>query len=106
MAGWVGKAPFHLRPVADRLAEHLKRSSKLFMDEAHTPVLDPGRGRTKTGWLWALGRDDGAWGDPNPPCVVYFYGPGRGGEYAEKSLKGFDGMLQMDGHAGYGRRRR
>ena len=33
LAGWVGKASFHLRPVADRLAAHLKRSSKLFMDE-------------------------------------------------------------------------
>ena len=31
LAGWVGKAAFHLRPVADRLARRLKRSSKLFM---------------------------------------------------------------------------
>ncbi len=43
LAGWVGKAAFHLRPVADRLAEHLRRSSKLFMDETRVPVLDPGR---------------------------------------------------------------
>ena len=58
LAGWVGKASFHLKPVADRLAWHLKRSSKLFMDETRAPVLDPGRGWTKTGWLWALARDD------------------------------------------------
>ncbi len=25
LAGWVGKAAFHLRPVTDRLAAHLKR---------------------------------------------------------------------------------
>ena len=73
LAGWVGKASFHLRPVVDRLAEHLKRSSKLFMDETRALVLDPGRGRTKTGWLWALARDDRAWGGPDPPGVVYFY---------------------------------
>ena len=103
LAGWVGKASFHLRPVADRLAEHLKRSSKLFMDETRAPVLDPGRGRTKTGWLWALARDDRAWGGPDPPGVVYFYAPGRGGEYAEKFLDGFDGILQVDGYAGYNR---
>ena len=103
LAGWVGKAAFHLRPIADRLARHLKQSSKLFMDETRAPVLDPGRGRTKTGWLWALARDDRAWGGPDPPGVVYFYAPGRGGEHAEKFLDGFDGILQVDGYAGYNR---
>ncbi|MER9191419.1 IS66 family transposase [Mesorhizobium australicum] len=28
------------------------------MDETTAPVLDPGRGRTKAGFLWALARDD------------------------------------------------
>ena len=32
LADWVGIAGFHLRPVVDRLAEHLKASTKLFMD--------------------------------------------------------------------------
>ncbi|MCY3754269.1 MAG: IS66 family transposase [Alphaproteobacteria bacterium] len=103
LAGWVGRASFHLKPVADRLAAHLKRSSKLFMDETRAPVLDPGRGRTKTGWLWALARDDRAWSGPDPPGVVYFYAPGRGGEHAERFLDGFDGILQVDGYAGYNR---
>jgi len=31
LAGWVGKAYFHLGPVVDRLAEKLKQSTKLFM---------------------------------------------------------------------------
>ncbi len=58
LAGWVGKAAFHLAPVVDRLAVHLKGSGKLFMDETRAPVLDPGRGETKSGFLWALARDD------------------------------------------------
>ena len=62
LADWVGKAAFHLKPIVDRLAEHLKRSGKLFMDETTAPVLDPGRGVTKTGYLWALARDDRPWG--------------------------------------------
>ena len=103
LAGWVGKAAFHLKPVVDRLALHLKGSGKLFMDETRAPVLDPGRGRTKTGWLWALARDDRSWGGPDPPGVVYFYAPGRGGEHAETFLKGFKGILQVDGYAGYNR---
>ena len=103
LAGWVGKASFHLRPVVDRLSDHLRRSEKLFMDETRAPVLDPGRGRTKTGWLWALGRDDRNWSGGDPPGVVYFYAPGRGGHYAEKFLNGFEGILQVDGYAGYNR---
>ncbi len=58
LADWTGKAAFHLKPIVDRLAEHLKTSTKLFMDETTAPVLDPGRGKTKTGYLWALARDD------------------------------------------------
>lgn len=87
LADWTGKAAFHLKPVVDRLAEHVKTSTKLFMDETTAPVLDPGRGRTKTGYLWALARDDRSWGGGDPPGVVYFYAPGRGGENAERFLR-------------------
>jgi len=76
LADWVGKAAFHLEPVVDLLAEHLKRSGKLFMDETTAPVLDPGRGKTKTGYLWALARDDRPWDGEDPPGVVYFCAPG------------------------------
>ena len=48
-----GRAAFLLRPVHERLLFWLKRSGKLFADETTAPVLDPGRGRTKTGQLWA-----------------------------------------------------
>jgi transposase len=101
LAGWVGKAGFHLAPLVDRLAEHLKQSKTLFMDETRAPVLDPGRGRTKTGYLWALARDERGWGGADPPGVVYFYGDGRSGDFAAEFLKGFTGALQVDGYADY-----
>ena len=66
-------------------------------------ALFRGRGRTKTGWLWALARDDRAWGEPDLPGVVYFYAPGRRDEYAERFLDAFNGILQVDGYAGYNR---
>ena len=103
LADWVGAAAFHLKPAVDRLAEHLKMSTKLFMDETTAPVLDPGRGKTKTGYLWALARDDRSWGGDDPPGIVYFYAPGRHGENAEKFLTGFNGILQIDGYQGYNR---
>jgi len=103
LADWVGVAGYHLRPVVDRLAEHLKSSEHLFMDETTAPVLDPGRGRTKTGYLWALARDERGWGGNDSPGVIFFYAPGRSGKNAETFLRGFDGTLQLDGYQGYNR---
>jgi transposase len=64
LAFWVGKAAYELRPVHDALLAHLKTSSKLLMDETPAPVLDPGRGKTKKGYFWALARDDRGWNGP------------------------------------------
>ena len=73
------------------------------MDETPAPVLDPGRGKTKKGYFWALARDDRAWNGPEPPGVAFTYAPGRSGKYASEILQGFEGILQVDGYAGYNR---
>ena len=77
LADWVGRAAFHLRPIRERILAHLRSSTKLFADETTAPVLDPGRGRTKTGQLWAYARDDRPWGGTDPPAVAYVYAPDR-----------------------------
>lgn len=82
LASWCGTAAYHLAPVVDRMLVHLKRSSRLLMDETRAPVLDPGAGKTKTGYLWALTRDDRGWGGDDPPAVVFTYAPGRHGSHA------------------------
>lgn len=41
LADWVGTAAFHLAPVVDRLAEHLKSSGKLFMPSRQHPADAP-----------------------------------------------------------------
>lgn len=103
LADWVGRAAYELRPVFAALIADLKRSSKLFMDETRAPVLDPGSRKTKTGYFWALARDDRPWGGGAPPGVAFTYAPGRGGIHAERILQGFSGVLQVDGYAGYNR---
>src|SRR5439155_12380584 len=65
------------------------------------PVLDPGRGRTKTGQLWAYARDDRPWGGSDPPGVAYVYAPDRKAERPITHLAGFKGILQVDGYGGY-----
>jgi transposase len=101
LAHWVGAAAAELQPLHDRLVAQLKKSPKLFCDETRCPVLDPGRGETKTGFMWALARDDRPWGGTDPPAVAYTYAPGRGGVHAVKLLAGFSGILQVDGYAVY-----
>lgn len=101
LADWVGRAAFMLRPVHERLLAKLKGSAKLFADETTAPVLDPGRGKTKTGQLWAYARDDRPWGGADPPGVAYVYGPDRKTERPIAHLAGFAGTLQVDGYAGY-----
>lgn len=103
LANWVGKAAFELKPVFECLLADLKRSTKLYMDETRAPVLDPGNRKTKTGYFWALARDDRPWGGGDPPGVAYCYAPGRSGIFAETILEGFSGILQVDGYAGYNR---
>jgi len=101
LADWVGRAAFLLRPIQERLFERLKASPKLFADETPAPVLDPGRGRTKTGQLFAYARDDRPWDGSDPPGVVYLYAPDRKAERPIAHLAGFRGVLQVDGYGGY-----
>jgi hypothetical protein len=101
LAGWLGAAAFEVRPVVARLRAILLGSVRLFADETTMPVLDPGRGRTKKGYAWAIARDDRPWGGADPPAVVFHYAPGRGAEHARDLLAGYTGILQCDGYAAY-----
>jgi transposase len=101
LADWVGRAAWLLQPVHERMFTMLKSSAKLFADETTAPVLDPGRGRTKTGQLWAYARDDRPCGGSDPPGVAYVYSPDRKAERPIAHLAGFKGILQVDGYAGY-----
>ena len=66
LADWVGKASFHLRPVFECLKAELKTSNNLGLDETTVRVLDPGRGKTKTGYMWTMARDERGWSGPDP----------------------------------------
>jgi transposase len=102
LADWMGRTGALIAPVVDHMAMTLKQgSTRLYVDETTAPVLDPGRGKTKTGYLWAVLRDDRGWNGPAPPGVVFHYRPGRKGEYAAEILTGFDGTIQVDAYGGY-----
>lgn len=102
LADWMGRTGALIAPVVDHMAKQLLAgSTRLYVDETTAPVLDPGRGNTKTGYLWAVLRDDRGWNGPAPPGVVFHYRPGRKGEYAAEIIKGFNGTIQVDAYGGY-----
>ena len=83
------------------MLSELKTLTKLFVDETRCPVLDPRRGKTKTGYLWAIARDERPFGGTAPPGVVFCYADGRGSKHAIVFLTGFSGTLQVDSYTGY-----
>jgi transposase len=101
LAFWVGYAAAEFAPVVARLRAILLGSVKLAVDETPVPVLDPGRGRTKTGYFWSTARDDRPWGGSEPSAVAYTYAPGRGAQHAIALLAGYCGIVQCDGYAAY-----
>jgi transposase len=103
LANWVGGACWWLEPLHQKLAEHVFGSQKLFADDTPIPVLDPGRGRTKTGRLWVYARDDRPWSGADPPAAVYLYSPDRRAERPVSHLAKFKGVVQVDGYAGFER---
>lgn len=72
----------------------LRARSKLFADETTVPVLDPSRGRTKTGEVWAYAADDTPWRASIRPHRP----PDRKAERLCSHLAGFKGVLQVDGY--------
>src|SRR5713101_748715 len=101
LAFWVGYAAAKIKPLYLRLRELILGSVKIAVDETVAPVLDPGRGRTKKGYFWAIARDDRPWGGTDPPAVAYTYAPGRGAVHALKLLETYRGIVQCDGYAAY-----
>jgi len=85
------RVPGSLTPIDPRTGRH----------GVPVPVLDPGRGRTKTGYFWSMARDDRPFGGTDPPAVAYTYAPGRGAVHLHTLLRDYRGIVQCDGYAPY-----
>src|SRR5690242_7800358 len=101
LCDWVGRACWWLEPLWRQLRRHVMASTRIFADDTTLPVLDPGRGRTKTGRLWGYAIDDRPWGGSTPPAAVFLYAEDRRGERPAAHLVDFRGILQVDGYGGF-----
>src|SRR5437660_4876577 len=103
LASWVGGACWWLDALHERLCANVFASDHLFADDTPVPVLDPGRGRTKTGRLWVYARDQRPWGGPAAPAAIFVFAPDRKSERPAAHLENFSGILHVDGYAGFAR---
>lgn len=102
LAEWVGGCFRLVDPLLEALGRYVFAAGKLHADDTPVPVLDPGRGKTKTGRLWTYVRDDRPAGSTEAPAVLFRYSPDRRGERPRKHLAAFNGILQADAYAGFG----
>jgi hypothetical protein len=79
LCNWVGRACWWLTPLHELMMMTVLASPKIFADDTVLPVLDPGRGKTKTGRLWCYAVDNRPWRGPGHPAAVYMYSADRKG---------------------------
>jgi transposase len=103
LSDWMGRTAWWLTPLWELLLTSVLSSPKLFCDDTRLPVLAPGKGRTRIGYLWGVARDDGPWQGDLPPAVAYVYTEDRVWDRAREILADYAGVLQVDGWGGFKR---
>jgi transposase len=103
LSDWMGRTAWWLKPLWELLLGSVLSSPKLFCDDTRLPVLAPGTGKTRTGYLWGIARDDSPWQGELPPAVAYVYIEDRAWNRARQVLAAYTGVLQVDGWGGFRR---
>ena len=92
MGHWVGRCADLLRPITAQMRSELLATGCVQSDDTPVKYLES-PGPAKTGYLWAyVGADD---------TVVYDFTAGRSRDGPTSFLAGYEGILQVDGYAGY-----
>ena len=92
---WFHEIADLMRPMYNRLQEHMLRMDYLQSDESTVPVINNEKHRTVKGYMW-LARA------VTEPLVLFHYHDGsRGKEVVLQFFKDFKGALQVDGYAVY-----
>ena len=101
LADQVGACVGVLRPIYDRIQDHVLVAERLHGDDTTVPVL--AKGKTDIARCWTYVRDDRPFGGKDPPAAVFYYSRDRSGEHPRRHLSTFAGILQADAYGGYGK---
>lgn len=100
LSQWIAAASHLVSPLVQAVRCHVLGGEQLHADDTPLPVLDPGRGRTKTGYLWTYVRDERPWGSAMAPAVWFEYSANRKGEHPQRHLRDFNGVVHSDAYSG------
>jgi len=97
MANWIIRLDDVFKPLITLLREHQLSGDYLQADETRLQVLkEDGKPATSDKWMWLIRG-----GPPNQPVVLFEYDASRSEDVPLRLLDGFEGVLQVDGYAGY-----
>jgi len=100
LGDWVAATTTALAPIVQAMQADVLAGDCIQTDDIPVPVLDPGRGRTKTGRLWPY------LGGTAHRAIVFDYTPTRAQTGPDRFLEHWrGGWLQTDGYGGYARQR-
>jgi transposase len=101
MADWVGRVSALLSPIILLIRAHIAALDRIHTDDTPVDVLDPGRGKTKTGRVWVYVFDGSGSQATTPAAIAYYYSPDRKGTHPADHLASFSGVMHADGYGGY-----
>ena len=98
LANWIIKSGDLMRPLYNLIRDKLVAQPYLQGDETPMQVIrEPGKIATSKSYMWVMRSVRKA----PEHAVLYAYGSTRSGAFAKNLYRGFAGVLQCDGYAGY-----
>lgn len=97
LSQWVLRCGQALKPLHHEMLRQILLSENVFADETPIEMLDPGKGKTHTGYMWVLVGGKAA----DPPYRVYNFRTGRQHHHAAELLGNYHGVLHSDKYAAY-----
>ena len=97
LANWMIRCGDAVKPLIDRLTEHILSHPVVQMDETPVQVLkEPGKAAESKSYMWVLGA-----GPPEQRSVIFRYDASRSGSVPKDMLRDYRGALMVDGYEGY-----
>lgn len=92
---WIGRCVELLLPIYEAMKRDVLASEVVFSDDTPVRLLEPGLGKTRQARVWSYV------GDLQHRQIVYEFTETREQKWPREFLKGFRGVLQVDGYPGY-----
>lgn len=97
LSQWVVRCGQALKPLYDELLRHILQSECVFIDETPVKMLEPGKGKTHSAYMWTIVGGKAA----DPAYRVYSFRTNRRHCNAFELLSGFKGVVHSDKYGAY-----